>query len=247
MFDFGFKSVKEEEKKSLVSSVFSSVASKYDLMNNLMSFGVQGFWKKNFVDLVSLKDGGRYLDLACGSGDISKLILQKAKQEGKKISLVLCDANQEMLDVAQKNIFSGENISFIKSFAEDLPFNENEFDGIFISFGIRNFTNVNESLGKIYSCLKKEGSLYILEFFSDVSSQNSSFFSKIYKFHLLNFIPNLGKIIVSDKESYKYFGESIIKFHTMREFKNLLQSANFRFFSNVKSFLNIVGFFHFKK
>lgn len=244
MFNFGFKKVKEEEKKELVSGVFKSVASKYDIMNNVMSFGMQNIWKKNFIDLITLKDGGRYLDLAAGSGDISKLILEKAKREGKKIEIVLCDASAEMLEIAKERL-SSLNLEFIVSFAEDMPMQSEEFDGVFISFGIRNFTNLPKSLSEIYRVLKINGGLFCLEFFSDVSK--FGFFDKIYKHYLLNGIPKIGKIITKDEKSYRYFGESILNFYSKKDFKNLLQNANFRYFSNIDGMLAIVSFFHFKK
>jgi demethylmenaquinone methyltransferase/2-methoxy-6-polyprenyl-1,4-benzoquinol methylase len=244
MFNFGFKKVQEEEKQRLVSSVFSSVSSKYDLMNNLMSFGIQKLWKRDLIDFINIKEGGKYLDLACGTGDIAFLILEKAEKEGKNIHVTLCDENSEMVEIA-KTRFSNQNVSFLLSSAEELNFAENEFDGIFISFGIRNFTNIEKALEKLHFSIKKGGSLFCLEFFSDVS--RTLFFNKFYKFYLLTGIPNLGKLIVKDKEAYRYFGESILNFYSKKDFKNLLQKSNFQFFSNLNSFLNIVGFFHFKK
>ena len=220
MLKFGFKEVKEEEKQGLVSSVFNSVASKYDVMNNIMSFGMQKLWKKNFCDLIHIKDGGKYLDLAGGNGDISSLILEKAKQENKNIQIVLCDASEEMLQLAKVRFEGNPNISFILSFAEDLPFDEGEFDGVFLSFGIRNFTNIPIALNEISSTLKSDGSLFCLEFFSDVSSLFC--FNKIYKQYLLKGIPKIGKLVAKDEQSYKYFGESIINFHSKQEFQDIL-------------------------
>jgi demethylmenaquinone methyltransferase/2-methoxy-6-polyprenyl-1,4-benzoquinol methylase len=242
MFNFGFKKVEESEKTKLVSGVFSSVASKYDVMNNVMSFGMQNLWKKQFVDLISIKDGGRYLDLASGTGDIAKMVMEKAKREGKKIEIVLCDANKDMLEIAKPRF--KDEVKFVVSSAEDMAFEE-EFDGIFISFGIRNFTNIEVSLAKIRNCLKDGGSLFCLEFFPDVSK--IGFFDKIYKQYLLKVIPKMGKIIVGDEGSYKYFGESIINFYSKKDFKNFLQKQNFRFFNSEEGFLEIVNFFHFKK
>ena len=245
MFNFGFKKVNEEEKQKLVSSVFSSVSSKYDVMNNVMSFGVQKLWKKNFIDLISLKQGGVFLDLACGSGDITELVLKKAEAENKEIFIVMCDENENMLNLAKKRFENFTNIEFVHSGAEDLPFEENKFDGVFISFGIRNFTNIEKSLKALKFCLKEGGSLFILEFFSDVSKILG--FNKIYKTYVLKGIPLLGKIIVKDENSYRYFGESILNFYSKGDFKNLLQKAGFKFFAKVDSLFEIVGFFHFKK
>ena len=244
MVNFGFKTVKEDEKKHLVSSVFASVAQKYNLMNNLMSFGVQKIWKKNLCDFIAIKDGGNYLDLAAGNGDISDLLIKKAEQEGKNITITLCDASEEMLETA-KNRINSDNVKFVVSFAEDLNFEEEEFDSVFISFGIRNFTNIDQALEKIYKILKKNGDLFCLEFFSDVS--NKLFFDKIYKIHLLKTIPFIGKIIAKDEDSYKYFGESILQFYSKKDFKNLLQKSNFRYFNSINGLLSIVSFFQFKK
>lgn len=244
MFNFGFKKVEEGEKMKLVSGVFESVSKKYDLMNNIMSFGLQNLWKKNFMDFIQLKDGGNYLDLASGSGDITLLLLEKAKKEGKEITVTACDASHEMLEVARQRITHGD-VRFVECFAEELPFKENEFDGIFISFGIRNFTNLEKALEKLHFVLKKEGSLFCLEFFPDVAKTIG--FDKIYKQYLLHVIPFFGKIFVNNAQAYKYFGESILNFYSKKDFKNLLQNSSFRFFSNLNSLFEVAGFFHFKK
>lgn len=249
-FNFGLQKVGEEEKKSLVSGVFAKVAPKYDLMNNIMSFGIQNIWKKSFIDLISLQDGGIYMDLAAGSGDISKSVLEKAIKEDKKITIHLCDASQEMLDIAKKRFNKSfeafhSNIHFHTSFAEELSFSENSFDSIFISFGIRNFTNLTAALSKIYSCLKKNGSLYILEFFPDVSKEFG--FSAVYSKYLSKIIPSFGKIILGESSPYKYFGESITTFYTKQEFMKLLGEHGFRFFNITNSAFKIVSFFQFKK
>ena len=245
MFKFGFKDVKEEEKQGLVSSVFNSVANKYDLMNNIMSFGMQKLWKRDFCDLIQIKEGGMYLDLAGGSGDISSLILDKAEKENKNIQIVLCDASNEMLELAKKRFENNPQITFSLSFAEDLPFERDYFDGVFISFGIRNFTNIPKALIKISNILKQGGGLFCLEFFSDTSK--TFFFNKIYKQYLLKCIPKIGKIVTKDEKSYKYFGESILNFHSKQEFEDVLTKANFKLFSKIESLLSIVTFFHFKK
>ncbi len=245
MFKFGFKLVQEEEKKGLVSSLFNAVSSKYDVMNNVMSFGFQKLWKKDFIDLINIKDGGRYLDLASGNGDISSLLLEKAKKENKKIELVLCDASNEMLELAKSRFIGCENVSFALSFAEELPFKDEEFDDVFISFGIRNFTNIESATSSIYKTLKKSGNLFVLEFFSDVS--NKLAFNKIYKQYLLKGIPLMGKIITKNEDAYKYFGESILNFYSTEEFESVIESAGFKIFSKNQSLLSIATFFHFKK
>lgn len=242
-FNFGFKKVAETEKMGLVQEVFSSVASKYDLMNNFMSFGIQNLWKRDFVDLISLKDGGRYLDLACGSGDIAVRVLKKAEREGKKISLTLCDANEKILDIAKAKI-KGCKADFVTSFAEDITFT-GEFDGVFASFGVRNFTNLQKALSNIYISLKEGGSFYILEFFKDYS--DAIYFHKIYEKYMLKWIPNLGRVVTGDYESYKYFGESIVNFITTKEFTLILQEEGFKLFSTTHSACKIASFLHFKK
>lgn len=250
LFNFGSKMVGEEEKKTLVSNVFASVSRKYSFMNNLMSFGLQNFWKSDFVDLITLKDGGEYLDLASGNGDIALLILEKARREGKSISITMCDASDEMLEIAKQRVAnsvieSGNSVKFVSAFAEEMPFQKSEFDGVFISFGIRNFTNLQSSLQNIYNSLKDSSDLYILEFFSDVSSIFA--FNKLYKFYLLKIIPKIGKIITKSEGSYQYFGESILNFFSKKEFQDILERAKFRLFSATNSKLEIATFFHFKK
>jgi demethylmenaquinone methyltransferase/2-methoxy-6-polyprenyl-1,4-benzoquinol methylase len=241
MFNFGFKRVSEEEKLASVSEVFRSVASKYNLMNNIMSFGMQKSWKKNFADFITIKEGGRYLDLASGNGDIAKLILHKAKMQGKNIEVVLCDASKEMLETAKINVPNAEE--FVVSFAEELPFKTEEFDGVFISFGVRNFTNLTKAFTQIHRILKNGGDVFFLEFFPDVMNG----FDLIYKPYLLKCIPKIGKIITGDEESYKYFGESIINFHSKEDFKKILQASNFQFYGNIEKMLGAISFFHFKK
>lgn len=248
LFNFGSYKVQEEEKKALVSKVFAKVADKYTLMNNLMSFGIQKMWKLSFTDLISLKSEGVYIDLACGNGDISRYVSQKAINEGKNIAIHLCDPSSEMLEIGKKNlsILSHKiELHFHNMFAEELSFPPDSVDSIFISFGIRNFTNLPAALSKMHSCLKKGGSIYILEFFPDVSTLLG--FSKIYKSYLTHIIPKIGKIVVKDSSPYEYFAESIINFLTKEEFKNLFLKYNFKLFNVTSSAFKIVSFFQFKK
>lgn len=245
MFNFGFSKVLEEEKYKLVSDVFSSVANRYNLMNNVMSFGVQKLWKQNFLDFIYLKDGGNYLDLATGTGDIAIMVLEKAKKEGKQISITISDANADMLEIAKKRFTNQENITFICANAEEFPLSSNHYDACFVSFGIRNFTNINKSFEIINQNLKPSGSLYALEFFPDVSKL--FMFHKIYKAYLLNVIPLLGKLIVKDEASYKYFAESILNFYTKKDFTELAQNCNFKLFAEIDSVFGIVSYFNFRK
>ncbi|MFM1865753.1 MAG: class I SAM-dependent methyltransferase [Methylophilaceae bacterium] len=198
---FGYKEVNVEDKQPLVENVFSSVASNYDRMNDLMSFGIHRFWKK-FVSLDNpIKDHDHILDLAGGSGDLSILI----KKKNKKAHVIHSDINKQMLIEGQKKIINhGLVIPSMVINAEAIPFKNNTFNLITIGFGLRNMTDQKKVLAEVFRCLKPGGKIVILEF-----SKIQPALQKIYDFFSFNIIPRIGKFIAKDRESYEYLAESI--------------------------------------
>jgi demethylmenaquinone methyltransferase / 2-methoxy-6-polyprenyl-1,4-benzoquinol methylase len=201
---FGFKTVPTAEKAGLVRDVFTSVAGKYDLMNDLMSLGVHRLWKRYFVAQTGVRPGHAVLDVAGGTGDITKLL---AKRLGADDRLVLSDINEDMLNVGKKRLIDAGlcHIETVIANAEDLSFEDNTFDCITIAFGLRNVTDKAKALRSMYKCLKPGGRLMILEF----STVAVPLLDKIYQTYSFNLLPKIGKWIAGDEESYRYLAESI--------------------------------------
>ncbi|MGI4753499.1 MAG: bifunctional demethylmenaquinone methyltransferase/2-methoxy-6-polyprenyl-1,4-benzoquinol methylase UbiE [Janthinobacterium lividum] len=223
--NFGFKKIEANEKQSLVNSVFSNVADKYDLMNDLMSFGMHRLWKDEFIRQV-LNLNSNILDVASGSGDIALKLAKKAKDRGSNISLTLSDINEEMLKQAKKksidlNLF--QNLKFTVASAEELPFPDNSFDYYTIAFGIRNVPDINKALKEAYRVLKPMGKFVCLEF----SKVKESLLQDFYKFYSFNVIPKIGQIITGNKGAYDYLVESIDLFPSQDEFRIMIKEAGF--------------------
>ena len=219
---FGYKKVTETEKVSLVDSVFTSVAERYDLMNDLMSFGAHRFWKKYFLLCSNIKKGQIVLDLASGTGDITKLT---SKAVGEKGLVVSCDINFAMLSQGRNNMIDDgiiDNILYVQSDAQELAFLENSFDHVTMAFGLRNTASIDKALKSIYKILKPGGSIQILEF-----SKVDEIIEKPYKTFLNNFIPFLGKFVARDENSYKYLAESIEMHPSQGELINMMESSQF--------------------
>lgn len=223
--NFGFKKIEANEKQSLVNSVFSNVADKYDLMNDLMSFGMHRLWKDEFIRQIPNLNSN-ILDVASGSGDIALKLAKKAKDRGSNISLTLSDINEEMLRQAKKksidlNLF--KNLNFTVASAEELPFPDNSFDYYTIAFGIRNVPDINKALKEAYRVLKPMGKFICLEF----SKVKASLLQDFYKFYSFNVIPKIGQIITGNKEAYDYLVESIDLFPSQDEFRIMIKEAGF--------------------
>ncbi|MFT5703361.1 MAG: demethylmenaquinone methyltransferase/2-methoxy-6-polyprenyl-1,4-benzoquinol methylase [Rickettsiales bacterium] len=225
---FGFRQVDENKKASLVGQVFSSVASKYDVMNDFMSAGLHRIWKDKMIDQIALIPNGEYqsIDVAGGTADIAFRILKKAKKVGAKINIEVSDINEEMLAVGKaraldKNLFS--NLNFKAADGEKLPYSDASFDFYTIAFGIRNFTNVQNGLNEAFRVLKKGGKFVCLEF-SEVSNLPMA---KLYDLYSFNVIPKIGKLVAGDEDSYQYLVESIRKFPNQENFKKMIEKSGF--------------------
>lgn len=233
--DFGFKTVSPDEKTNLVKQVFSNVATKYDLMNDLMSLGLHRLWKKQMIKeinfdrhLRSQSDSSyKVIDVASGTGDIAFKILRKSQLESVNCQINLVDINQDMLEVGKEravdnNYFS--KLNFICADGQNLPFDDNQFDFYTIAFGIRNFTGINKGLSEAYRVLKPNGKFICLEF----SEVNDYFLQKIYDLYSFKLIPKIGELVLKDKESYQYLVESIRKFPRANDFENMIKQAGFK-------------------
>ena len=216
---FGFSEINIEEKEPLVKEVFSSVASKYDLMNDIMSFGLHRLWKRYIASDIAIKDNDHILDLAAGSGDLSILF----KKKNPKASVIHSDINQSMLEEGQKKIIDqGLIISSMLINAEQIPFPDNSFHLVSIGFGLRNMTNKQSVLNEVFRCLKPGGRIVILEF-----SKIHPSLETIYDLFSFKIIPRIGKKIADDEKSYQYLAESIRVHPDQAKLLQMLNEAGF--------------------
>ncbi len=219
--DFGFKEVNAEDKESLVGNVFSSVADKYDLMNDVMSFGIHRLWKARMLE--ELSPNKSLLDMASGTGDIAKAYYQKSSNA----KITSCDINFNMLSNGRKKLIDNniyKDIEFACTNAEILPFKDISFDYYTIAFGIRNVTDKAKALKEAWRVLKPGGKFICLEF----ARVENPILAKIYDFYSMNIIPEFGHIIAQDKDSYKYLVESIRTFPSQQEFTKMMSDAGFK-------------------
>jgi demethylmenaquinone methyltransferase / 2-methoxy-6-polyprenyl-1,4-benzoquinol methylase len=229
--DFGFKKVAKDRKQKLVQNVFSSVASKYDIMNDFMSFGLHRLWKKTLINELSPSFNEILLDLAGGTGDIANGFLKAGGG-----STVVADLNRKMLDVGKKNL-PDARIEWVHANAEDLPFADNVFDYCTISFGIRNVTDIDKALREAHRVLKYTGKFVCLEF----SNVTNASLAKLYDRYSLNIIPYIGEKITGDREAYRYLVESIRKFPKATQFANMMKNAGFKNVEFIKLTCGIVA------
>jgi demethylmenaquinone methyltransferase/2-methoxy-6-polyprenyl-1,4-benzoquinol methylase len=220
---FGYKEVEEADKSKFVGDVFTSVSKNYDLMNDAMSFGMHRLWKKILVELAAIGKKDIVLDIASGTGDISKLI----SKEYPETSIYMSDINFDMLDEGRNRAINesfDSNCSFCQLSGEGLPFADNTFDVITVGFGLRNFTNKENGLKEMNRCLKKNGKLLVLEF----SKPTNSIFSKVYDWYSFNILPKLGSFLANDSESYKYLAESIRMHPDQASLKQMIFDCGFK-------------------
>ena len=219
---FGFRQVNEKDKTDLVADVFDSVAQNYDLMNDLMSFGIHRLWKKVAIETSGLRENFKVLDLAGGTGDMVKLMRNKISNKG---SIILSDINWSMLKEGRDRLIDEgvEDVQIAQIDAQYLPFKDNTFDLITIAFGLRNVTNKKAALESMLSSLKPGGKLMILEF----SRPTNEFFRELYDIFSFEVIPKIGEFITQSEDSYRYLAESIRMHPTQEELKDLMESAGF--------------------
>jgi demethylmenaquinone methyltransferase / 2-methoxy-6-polyprenyl-1,4-benzoquinol methylase len=223
--DFGFKKVDKEKKQRLVNNVFSSVASSYDLMNDVMSAGVHRLWKNRLIELLPSYNG-YLLDVAGGTGDVIERFHKETSKKAINAKAVICDISEEMLSVGKKKLIDSNNFSGVSwccGNAEELPFADNSFDYYTIAFGIRNLTNIDKALKEAHRVLKNGGKFLCLEF----SQVENNYLSVAYDFYSMNVIPMLGDLITGDKESYQYLVESIRMFPDKEKFADMIDKAGF--------------------
>lgn len=219
---FGFKDVPEGEKASLVRGVFSSVAARYDVMNDLMSGGVHRLWKDAVIDWMAPRPGMRLLDVAGGTGDIAFRFLRRVKGAGE---VTVLDLTQDMLDEgrlrAEKQGLEG--LSWVCGDAMALPFEDKSFDAYTIAFGIRNVTRPADALREAYRVLRPGGRLLVLEF----SQVTDDLLQKAYDAYSFNVIPRMGQAVTGDRDSYQYLVESIRQFPDQETFAGMIREAGF--------------------
>ena len=219
---FGFRDVPLTDKARHVREVFDSVADNYDLMNDLMSFGVHRLWKRFTVGMADLKPGQCVLDLAGGTGDLTRLMSPRVGREGL---VVLSDINAAMLGNGRSQLLDkgiAGNVEFARANAEQLPFRDNSFDLVTMAFGLRNVTDKQQALDSIYRVLRPGGRLLVLEFSRPVAALKPA-----YDFYSFSILPKLGRLVARDEASYRYLAESIRMHPDQQTLRGMMQQAGF--------------------
>jgi len=201
---FGYQSVPESEKASRVGEVFHSVASRYDVMNDLMSMGVHRIWKRYTLERTGVRPGMKILDLAGGTGDLAGAF---APRVGPKGQIVVCDINASMLEAGRDRMLDEGhvgNLDFVQADAEQLPYPDDYFDRVTIAFGLRNVTRKERALAEMRRVIKPGGRVLVLEF-----SQPMAPLRPIYDVYSFKMLPLMGKLVANDADSYRYLAESI--------------------------------------
>ncbi len=219
---FGFQSVPEADKAGMVHGVFSRVASKYDVMNDLMSVGIHRIWKEAMMDWLAPRPGQRLLDVAGGTGDVAFRFLGRAPGA----TAVVCDLTEPMLVEGRKRAEAekmADRLDWVVGDAMALPFPDASFDTYTISFGIRNVTRIADALAEAYRVLRPGGRLMVLEF----SRIPNDLMQKAYDLYSFNVIPVMGQIVAGDRDSYQYLVESIRKFPEQEAFAAMIRDAGF--------------------
>ncbi|HEY8118167.1 MAG TPA: bifunctional demethylmenaquinone methyltransferase/2-methoxy-6-polyprenyl-1,4-benzoquinol methylase UbiE [Methylophilaceae bacterium] len=218
---FGFQTIEENEKARKVGEVFHSVARKYDLMNDVMSAGMHRGWKRFAVEVSGISEGDRVLDIAGGSGDLSRLFATKVGNTG---SVVLTDINASMLAVGRDRLIDdGVSVPALQCDAEKLPFPDQHFDCVIVAFGLRNMTHKDKALTEMQRVLKVGGRLLVLEF-----SQIWKPLAPLYDAYSFKLLPLMGKLFAKDADSYQYLAESIRMHPDQETLKQMMLDAGFR-------------------
>ena len=220
---FGYREVRTDEKAALVAGVFDSVASRYDLMNDLMSAGIHRIWKRFSVELSAVRAGSRVLDIAGGSGDLAARFAPLVGDSG---AVVLADINANMLRVGRDRLLDrgiAGAIHYVQADAQHLPFPDDHFDCISIAFGLRNVTDKDLALRSMRRTLKPGGRLLVLEF----SKPGNALLSRAYDAYSFGVLPLLGRLVVGDSESYRYLAESIRRHPDQETLRRMMEEAGF--------------------
>ncbi len=218
---FGYREVPDGDKVRMVGEVFRSVASKYDLMNDLMSLGVHRLWKRFALQVSDARRGERVLDVAAGSGDLAALLAERVGSSGQ---VVVSDINPAMLEVGRGRLMDRGiigNVEFVLANAEDLPFPEHYFDLVTIGFGLRNVTHIDRALASMARVLKPGGRLLVLEFSKPVLPV----LDRVYDAYSFSVLPWLGRVVARDEASYRYLAESIRRFPDQETLKGMMEQA----------------------
>ncbi len=219
---FGYKNVPVDEKADYVRDVFDSVATRYDIMNDLMSAGLHRLWKKHTINEAAARPGHSILDLAGGTGDLA---LKFARQVGPEGHVVLADINAAMLEQGRRRLIDAGvagNLTIAQVNAEDLPFDDSSFDRITIAFGLRNVTDKDAALRSMYRVLKPGGKALILEF-----SEPAKALKPAYDLYSFKVLPLIGKIVAKDEDSYQYLAESIRMHPDQDTLLDMMKNAGF--------------------
>lgn len=230
---FGYKRVNPSDKTKMVEGVFDNVASRYDLMNDLMSGGIHRLWKNRFVQMMHPRANRKLLDVAGGTGDIA---FRYRKAAGESAKITVCDINKEMLKVGRDRAIDRgylKGFEWVEGNAESLPFDDREFHLYSIAFGLRNVTRIDNALSDAYRVLKPGGQFFCLEF----SHLKNAALQKMYDEYSFRIIPKIGEIVAKDRDSYQYLVESIRQFPKQAELSARLETAGFE---NVKV-INLSG------
>ncbi|MCF6281505.1 MAG: bifunctional demethylmenaquinone methyltransferase/2-methoxy-6-polyprenyl-1,4-benzoquinol methylase UbiE [Candidatus Polarisedimenticolaceae bacterium] len=220
---FGYEDVNADEKVERVRAVFDSVASSYDVMNDLMSMGVHRLWKRHTIELSGVRRGHKVLDLAAGTGDLSARFSGLVGPTGE---VVFSDINAAMLEQGRIRMLDeghANNIRYVQANAQYLPFPDNYFNCVTIGFGLRNVTDKQMALDAIFRVLKPGGRLLVLEF----SKPTTKPLEKIYDFYYFKLLPKIGKLVANDEDSYRYLAESIRMHPDQETLKGMLEKAGF--------------------
>ncbi len=220
---FGYETVDVDEKAERVRGVFDSVASRYDIMNDLMSFGVHRLWKHIAIDLANVRSGQQVLDLASGTGDLAARYAALVGPQGR---VVMSDINAAMLEEGRKRMIdSGHvgNVEYLQIDAEKIPFDDNSFHCVSIAFGLRNVTDKGQALREMLRVLKPGGRALVLEF----SHPGSKPLGKLYDLFSFKALPLIGKLVTNDADSYRYLAESIRMHPDQESLMQMMQDAGF--------------------
>jgi demethylmenaquinone methyltransferase/2-methoxy-6-polyprenyl-1,4-benzoquinol methylase len=220
---FGYQTVDVEEKAERVRGVFDSVANSYDIMNDLMSFGIHRLWKHIAVDLAGVRSGMKVLDLASGTGDLASRFAGLVGPEGE---VVMSDINLAMLEQGRKRMVDeghAGNVEYMQIDAESIPFPDNSFNVVTIAFGLRNVTHKEQALREMYRVLKPGGRALVLEFSKPVSKP----LGKLYDLYSFRALPLMGRLVAKDADSYRYLAESIRMHPDQETLREMMEAAGF--------------------